>query len=102
MSSDVRRNGFTLLEVLCTLVILGVLGSLVFAGFGSALTGYTLMRETGPAAMQAELALIRLHRELAAACDMPTGGASEYTFRKADGTTFRLLMRGAITPPPAA
>ena len=66
MCSD-RRNGFTLLEVVCTLIILGVLGALVFSGFGSALTGYTQMRETGPVYMQAELALVRLQRELAGA-----------------------------------
>ena len=42
MRSDVRapERGFTLLEIVCTLVILGVLGSLVFSGFGTALTGF--------------------------------------------------------------
>ena len=43
MRSDARapERGFTLLEIVCTLVILGVLGSLVFSGFGTAITGYT-------------------------------------------------------------
>ena len=59
MRSDVRapERGFTLLEIVCTLVILGVLGSLVFSGFGTAITGYTQMREVGTSDMQAELAL---------------------------------------------
>ncbi|MFR7887003.1 MAG: type II secretion system protein [Bilophila wadsworthia] len=41
MRSDARAPelGFTLLEIVCTLVILGVLGSLVFSGFGTAITG---------------------------------------------------------------
>ena len=45
MRSDARapERGFTLLEIVCTLVILGVLGSLVFSGFGTAITGYTQM-----------------------------------------------------------
>ena len=49
MRSDARAPelGFTLLEIVCTLVILGVLGSLVFSGFGTAITGYTQMREVG-------------------------------------------------------
>ncbi|MFQ8736028.1 MAG: type II secretion system protein [Bilophila wadsworthia] len=67
MRSDARapERGFTLLEIVCTLVILGVLGSLVFSGFGTAITGYTQMREVGTSDMQAELALIRLRKELA-------------------------------------
>ena len=69
MRSDARAPelGFTLLEIVCTLVILGVLGSLVFSGFGTAITGYTQMREVGTSDMQAELALIRLRKELAGA-----------------------------------
>ena len=57
MRSDARapERGFTLLEIVCTLVILGVLGSLVFSGFGTAITGYTQMREVGTSDMQAEL-----------------------------------------------
>ena len=73
MRSDARapERGFTLLEIVCTLVILGVLGSLVFSGFGTAITGYTQMREVGTSDMQAELALIRLRKELAGAADFP-------------------------------
>ena len=62
MRSDARApgRGFTLLETVCTLIILGVLGSLVLSGFGTALSGYTRVREAGASYMQAELALIRL------------------------------------------
>ncbi|MFR9038787.1 MAG: type II secretion system protein J [Bilophila wadsworthia] len=91
MRSDVRapERGFTLLEIVCTLVILGVLGSLVFSGFGTALTGYTQMREVGTSDMQAELALIRLRKELAGAADFPGSpfkDSPSVTFTKTDGT----------------
>ena len=101
MRSDARapERGFTLLEIVCTLVILGVLGSLVFSGFGTAITGYTQMREVGTSDMQAELALIRLRKELAgwAAPGKVLGGAADFpespfkdspsvTFTKTDGT----------------
>jgi prepilin-type N-terminal cleavage/methylation domain-containing protein len=71
--SDARapERGFTLLETVCTLIILGVLGSLVLSGFGTALSGYTRVREAGASYMQAELALIRLWKELAGAADFP-------------------------------
>ena len=91
MRSDARapERGFTLLEIVCTLVILGVLGSLVFSGFGTAITGYTQMREVGTSDMQAELALIRLRKELAGAADFPESpfkDSPSVTFTKTDGT----------------
>ena len=91
MRSDARapERGFTLLEIVCTLVILGVLGSLVFSGFGTAITGYTQMREVGTSDMQAELALIRLRKELAGAADFPGSPLKDspsVTFTKTDGT----------------
>ena len=84
MRSDARapERGFTLLETVCTLIILGVLGSLVLSGFGTALSGYTRVREAGASYMQAELALIRLWKELAGAAD----SSPSVTFTRADGT----------------
>ena len=91
MRSDARapERGFTLLETVCTLIILGVLGSLVLSGFGTALSGYTRVREAGASYMQAELALIRLWKELAGAADFPEApfkDSPSVTFTRADGT----------------
>ena len=88
MSSDsLRQRGFTLLEIVCTLIILGVLGAMSFSGFGSALTGYALMRESGTTTMQAELALIRLQQELSAATYDITVNNGTLSFLRADATT---------------
>ena len=102
MFSDNRaRRGFTLLEVVCTLIILGVLGGLVFSGFSSALTGYAQMRASAATYMQAELALIRLRKEVADVFDaVRLGGAegaaegADLSFRRPDGTAVRLYMEG--------
>ena len=100
MRSDVRapERGFTLLEIVCTLVILGVLGSLVFSGFGTALTGYTQMREVGTSDMQAELALIRLRKELAGAADFPGSPFTDgtQTTISCEDTGSKLLIDGQI------
>ena len=88
MSSDsLRQRGFTLLEIVCTLIILGVLGAMSFSGFGPALTGYALMRESGTTTMQAELALIRLQQELSAATYDITVNNGTLSFLRADATT---------------
>lgn len=97
MFSDVsKRRGFTLLEVVCTLIILGVLGGLVFSGFSSALTGYAQMRASTATYMQAELALIRLRKELADVFDIfELGGKGRsLSFRRADGTPVGLYLEG--------
>ena len=102
MFSDNRaRRGFTLLGVVCTLIILGVLGGLVFSGFSSALTGYAQMRASAATYMQAELALIRLRKEVADVFDaVRLGGAegaaegADLSFGRPDGTAVRLDMEG--------
>lgn len=97
MFSDLsKRRGFTLLEVVCTLIILGVLGGLVFSGFSSALTGYAQMRASTATYMQAELALIRLRKELADVFDAfaLSGEGRTLSFRRADGTAVRLYIEG--------
>lgn len=101
MHSDLRapERGFTLLEVVCTLVILGVLGSLVFSGFGTALTGYTQLREVGTSDMQTELALIRLQKELAGAAAFPSnafGDGTSVTFAKQGGTTVEIACKDKV------
>lgn len=95
-SDDRKRRGFTLLEVVCTLIILGVLGGMVFSGFSSALTGYAQMRASTATYMQAELALIRLRKELADVFDaFELGGEGRtLSFRRADGTAVRLYIKG--------
>ena len=97
MFSDVsKRRGFTLLEVVCTLIILGVLGGMVFSGFSSALTGYAQMRASTATYMQAELALIRLRKELADVFDaFVLGGDSSLSFLRADGTSVSLYIEGS-------
>lgn len=95
-SDDCKRRGFTLLEVVCTLIILGVLGGMVFSGFSSALTGYAQMRASTATYMQAELALIRLRKELADVFDAfeLDGEGKTLSFRRADGTAVRLYIKG--------
>ena len=98
MRSDVHapERGFTLLEVVCTLVILGVLGSLVFSGFGAALTGYMQLRDVGTSDMQAELALIRLQKELSGAAAFSPdafGDGTSVTFTKQNGATAKIVCK---------
>ncbi|MFQ9490202.1 MAG: Tfp pilus assembly protein FimT/FimU [Bilophila wadsworthia] len=90
MRSDARapERGFTLLEIVCTLVILGVLGSLVFSDSARHHRVYA-DAEVGTSDMQAELALIRLRKELAGAADFPESpfkDSPSVTFTKTDGT----------------
>ena len=72
---------------MCTLTIVGMIGAMAFSGFGKALTGYALMRESGIASMQAELALVRLQKELSTATYDVQHTGSSISFLRPDAAT---------------
>lgn len=56
-------NGFTLIEIVVTLIIVGILGTAVGAGIVTGVRGYLLASASAEATQNAEIALTRLTRE---------------------------------------
>ena len=95
--SDAR--GFTLIEVLMTLVIAGVLATIGATLMSGGFRTYFLGRELAQDASQGTLALERMTRELrtvrsATAADLPTMGASAVTFFDVDGNSISYALAG--------
>ncbi|MFU2208823.1 prepilin-type N-terminal cleavage/methylation domain-containing protein [Solidesulfovibrio sp. C21] len=58
--NDSRRGGFTLLEMVCVLVLLGVVALLTTRMFTNLISGYTLARNSAAAVQKAQNALQRM------------------------------------------
>ena len=57
-------TGFTLVEVIASLVIVGILGAIAGMGIVTGLRGYMQAKENGHLAQKAQIALTRINREL--------------------------------------
>jgi len=94
-------RGFTLLEVIITLVIAGVLATIGATLMSGGLRSYSLGRELAQDSAQGTLALERMTRDLRSvrsAADLTTIGASTITFVNVDGDTISYaLSAGSVT-----
>ena len=59
-----NRNGFSLVEIICVLVILGVLGSFASVGISRVIKLYLAVKDTDVAIQQAQIAMNRLFIEI--------------------------------------
>ena len=57
-------TGFTLVEVIASLVIVGILGAIAGMGIVTGLRGYMQAKENGHLAQKAQITLTRINREL--------------------------------------
>lgn len=75
MRKENRQKGFTLIEVIATLIIVGILAAFAGLGIVSAVQGYMFAKDTAAIGEKAQLALARINRELLECynCFPPTG-----------------------------
>lgn len=65
-------RGFTLIEIIATLVLISVLGTVAAMFMGNFLTGYTAVKNNSSAALKAQMALNRISLELKDMSSMQT------------------------------
>jgi prepilin-type N-terminal cleavage/methylation domain-containing protein len=58
------KRGFTLIEIIATLALIGVLSTVAVLFMGNVLTGFTAVKNNSAAALKAQMALNRLSLEL--------------------------------------
>jgi prepilin-type N-terminal cleavage/methylation domain-containing protein len=68
-----RQKGFTLIEVIVVLILVGILGALAGLGIVSAVQGYMFSKENAAISEKAQLAIARINRELLECYENCTG-----------------------------
>ena len=90
------NSGFTLIEMIVSLLIMGVLAAVVVSGIVQAVNGFIFIKGTQAVVENAELAMLRLSKELAVTQKSTiTGTANSLTFTSLHtgaNTTYTALL----------
>ncbi|MFH1005945.1 MAG: prepilin-type N-terminal cleavage/methylation domain-containing protein [Candidatus Latescibacterota bacterium] len=104
------NSGFTLIEVIVVLILVGVLSAITGMGIVTGLQGYLFARENAPTAQKAQLAMARMSRELVEISGVTAVTANSIVFQNLTGdralalvgTTDKVIKVIDGTTPPTA
>lgn len=87
--SENKKNGFTLIEIIVVLIVLGIIGSIIGMGIANIAKSYVASGKSLDTAQKGTLVLTRLVKELSAAksINAATATASSITFTRIDNVT---------------
>ena len=88
------NQGFTLIEIIASLIIIGVLSSLFSVGAGKLFQGFINSRDNSDTSMKAQLALTRISKELRSTDSVNSGSQT--------AITYSFIKRPRLCNPPAA
>jgi len=74
------KKGFTLIEIITSIVVLSILGTIVGMGFVSAIHGYFIAKGNTDTVQNAEIILARLAKEINSTGSITSGNQTSLTF----------------------
>jgi prepilin-type N-terminal cleavage/methylation domain-containing protein len=77
-----NKRGFTLIEVIAVLVLVGIIAAVAGLGIVKVAEGYLFARLNAEAAQKTQIAIARITKELATATAVTAAGASSVTFTR--------------------
>jgi prepilin-type N-terminal cleavage/methylation domain-containing protein len=93
------EKGFTLIEVIVVLILLGIVAATAGMGFFTAARGYVFAKLNSEMVEKGQTAITRIVKELAD-CAITAGNATSITFnRQSDGTSHTFSWAGASGDP---
>lgn len=81
-----KEAGFTLIEVIVSLIIIGIITAFAGMAIVTGVKGYVFTRDNASISQKAQLAMSRLSRELMELTNVTTANASRITYERMDGS----------------
>ncbi len=88
----INNHGFTLIEIITSIVIITILGLIAGMGFVEMAKGYVLSKKNATVAQQGQITAARLKKELSASSSITCGGTNIITY-----TIQRSKSEGSVT-----
>lgn len=79
-----KESGFTLIEIIVTLVIVGIIATMAGMGIVSGIKGYVFAKGNAAMTQKSQMALARVSRELMELVDVTTAQSSQVTYSRFD------------------
>ena len=92
------EKGFTMIELTTAIVIVAIISVIAGMGLVQIANAYLLARKSTVAAEQAQIALIRLSKELSALKSISVASATSMTYVRSDGSSHTLAWTAADQP----
>jgi prepilin-type N-terminal cleavage/methylation domain-containing protein len=87
-----KKDGFTLIEMIAVLLIVGVIATVSSMAIVTGIKGYLFATDNVSICQKAQMALTRINRELMGLVDVTSAEQSRVTYRRLDDTTNTLYF----------
>lgn len=91
-----KKAGFTMIELIVVLVLVGILSALAGMGLVQGVQGYLFARENAPLTQKAQMAMARLSREFQEISKIYSSSATSMAFKNIHGDSAMALVGSEI------
>ena len=97
-NTNCNNRGFTLIEVIVSLVLVGIIGAIVGMLLVQISKGFVFSKKTAATAQKGQITISRLVKEFSTITSISSGTATSITFTRDPGVTHTISWAGANNP----